>query len=194
MNFFENIKRKYNSFFVESSLSRIVSGFSGENTSVGVISGFRGEYSLSQNRTRNNQLERMIRQSGYGFNKVVGKWVENEGTENEKSVYEETFLIRTSANESDKLKKDLLKWASKFNQEGVLFKPGNDKSTYFMSASGSMSSIGQLGVNSIKNHMTILTKRIETAKRKERKISKFHFESVEYPKNIASYMAEKYEK
>lgn len=184
------LTEKYSQMLVEASLSRIVRSIDNEETSVGMITAFRGEYDYKQNQKRNVALEREIRSNGYGYNRIVGKWVENEGTPEEKDVYEETFFIRASGDQSssDKLKKNLMAWCKKYSQEGALFKPGKSNKMFFLDASGSLSALGEMGVNQIKKYMSIVAKKIKKAQKGVETLSKFHFESVETPKNISALL------
>lgn len=90
------------------------------------------------NKSNNAKLHKMIRDAGFGFIPVKGRYVENQGTEHERAVTEESFLIIGTADEQGK--KDLLtlakKWGKEFGQDSIMFKPYDETNAYLHFTSG----------------------------------------------------------
>jgi hypothetical protein len=107
----------------ESSLSRIWKH--SQNRTIGIITAFRAEFKLPENRQRNRLLEMDIRNSVFGFIKVKGFSIEGKGTENERKVEEESFLLISEKIDNGQLKGFLRKMGKEYNQDNVLYKPGN---------------------------------------------------------------------
>jgi hypothetical protein len=132
----------------EAGLSRLVQHIDTRN--VGFITAFRGTYSLSENRQRNVALKNDIRAAGFGFLRVVGHWVENEGTPEEVEVIEESFMVIGDASDDHgRLVGFLRNAAHKYQQEAFLFKPYNTHAMTAQYANGGHDSIGQFSLSSI---------------------------------------------
>lgn len=132
----------------EAGLSRVLQHI--ETRNVGFISAFRGTYSLAENRQRNAALKNDIRAAGFGFLRVVGHWVENEGTPQEAEVIEESFMVIGDASDDHgRLVGFLRKAAHKFQQEAFLFKPYNTQAMTAQYANGGHDNIGQFSLSNI---------------------------------------------
>ena len=75
----------------ESSLSRVLSHV--HNRYLGMISASRGENTPEQNDKATRELKNDIRSAGFGFINVLGSYIENAGTEEERKVSERSFLV-----------------------------------------------------------------------------------------------------
>ena len=105
----------------EASLSRVYTHTKGRN--IGMITAHRGEYTAEENKQRNSQLESDIRKHGLGFVKVKGRYIENHGTPNAKSVDEESYLvIGKHGHDNGHLKGFLQTHGEKYGQDSVLHK------------------------------------------------------------------------
>lgn len=116
---------KSSGYIHEASLGRIWQHVNNKDTAFAIITAFRDEYTLSQNRRRNAQLKNAIRSNGFGFVKIIGSWIENQGTENEIKVTEESFFI-TSENGSE-LKGFIKKMIKKYDQDAAVFRNSDTK-------------------------------------------------------------------
>lgn len=132
----------------EAGLSRVLQHLATRN--VGFMSAFRSEHNLSANRTRNLTLKSQIRDAGFGFLRVVGHWVENEGTSEERSVEEESFMILGSdGDDHGALMGFLRKAARNFQQEAFLYKPHNTQTVSVQYTNGTHENIGQFSLSNI---------------------------------------------
>ena len=122
---------KINEILAETSLGRVWSHFNNQDTSVGILTGFRGRHdfppNLSQeevyklNVERNKQVASELRRLGYGFFFVDGHWIENQGTEHELKVKEDSIFVIGSVKNSE-FANDIHRIGNKFNQDAVLIK------------------------------------------------------------------------
>lgn len=133
----------------EAGLSRFLTHLNTRN--VGVVTAFRGgSENLASNRARNRELQSLIRQEGFGYLRLIGSWVENEGTPEEGRVTEESFfVIGTDADDNGKLKGFLKKMMNKYTQDAVIFKPWNSTTAnlIFRDNPSSLTPIGTFSVN-----------------------------------------------
>ena len=117
--------KTFDKFLLESSLSRVYSHTKDRN--IGMITAHRGENSTEENNERNAELARHIRNAGYGYIKVKGRYVENHGTPQARNVDEDSFLvIGKKGDDKDNLKTFLLKHGEKYNQDSILHKNYNE--------------------------------------------------------------------
>jgi hypothetical protein len=106
----------------ESSLSRVWQHFfSNKNRSVGILTAFRGEYPYEENVKRNKSLAADIRNAGYGFFYVDGYWIENQGTEHERPVKEDSIFVVGPASDTS-FKSKIHSLGNKYDQEAVIVK------------------------------------------------------------------------
>jgi hypothetical protein len=93
-----------------------------QTRSTGNISAERGELSKSENRSRSKELESKLRERGYGFKKVEGQWIENQGTPDERPVKERSYSVDAPPEKHKQLKKDLKDLGREFSQDAVISK------------------------------------------------------------------------
>lgn len=76
-------------------LDKAINGVLGHTTkhNIGVITAHRDEYTASENRKRNRQLAVDIRHHGYGYIKVISRYIENDGTADAYPIDDDSFLI-----------------------------------------------------------------------------------------------------
>lgn len=124
-----------------SSLSRVYDHT--KNNNIGCITAWRGGKKANEEQRRlNNQnfkeLKTAIRNAGFGYIKIKGRYIENKGTELEENVDEEVALIVGDSTEEGKkkLKTLLIKWGAKYEQDSVLFKGYDDKQAHLIYTSG----------------------------------------------------------
>jgi hypothetical protein len=121
---------KFEGYINESSLSRIWKH--AKNHISGTISAFRyaedcGEgdiYTIKQNRKRNAILKAKLLTKGYSVTSIKGSYTENYGSKNEKDVDEESFFV-VDINDTNNLKKDLMKFGEMFEQDSITYADKN---------------------------------------------------------------------
>jgi hypothetical protein len=105
----------------ESNLARLHSHL--QNRNLGIITAHRGNLPADMNVTRNRQLEQHIRQAGYGFIHVDGKYTENKDTPEERQVSERAYLVvGKPGHDHGELKGFLKKHGEAYDQDSVLYK------------------------------------------------------------------------
>lgn len=110
----------------ESSLNRVREAWKEHDT--GTITGFRGFHDCgngpritkNENKGRNSVLRSMILAKGYGLTKVKGSWLEN-GTD---EVGEASYFV-VDLKDTGNLKKDLISFGKKFDQDAITFAEAN---------------------------------------------------------------------
>jgi hypothetical protein len=115
----------------ETSLSRVWQHFNNPDHSVAILTAFRGRHDYDpeltarevyhKNVDRNKQLASELKRLGYGFFFVDGHWIENQGSEHELAVKEDSIFVIGSAKNSA-FAQDMHKLGDSFNQDAVLVK------------------------------------------------------------------------
>lgn len=107
-----------------------------------MVSACRGEYSPAENKKRTAELKHDLENKGFWPIKVSGGWIENQGTEDEVAVGEDTWFVpfffgnkNFSASQDDFFStKTFFKWCrelgTKYEQESILYCPPNGKPRY----------------------------------------------------------------
>lgn len=114
----------------ESSLSRVWNHVTKHDS--GTISAFRyakdcgnGEvFSKKENMNRNAILRAKLLNDGYGVTPIKGVHIENYNSDNEIEVAEHSFLV-VDLKDVGNLKKDLIKFGSKFEQDSITYSKMN---------------------------------------------------------------------
>ena len=70
-----------------------------------IVSACRNENSVEQNNAKTNELKEMLKKAKFSFKQVYGGFIENKGTNNEKEVYEKSFIIYNFKQNGEKIKK-----------------------------------------------------------------------------------------
>lgn len=119
-----------------SSLSRIWQH--SQNHDTGLISAFRNRkgkcndgdlYTRKEKLQRNSSLKAKLLNLGFGCTKVIGDYIENMGTPDERSVKEESFFV-VDYKDLGNLEKVLKKLGEEFDQDAVIYvEKGGDKAT-----------------------------------------------------------------
>lgn len=118
-----------NQQLTEASLSRVWQHLTSDRP-VALLTAFRGEFDREQNVQRNKTLAAQIKQAGYGYFFVDGYWVENEGTENEVHVAEDSIFAIGSADKETEFKQLAIQLGKKYNQDAVLIKDSTGVKLY----------------------------------------------------------------
>jgi hypothetical protein len=117
-------------YIAESSLSRIWRLTTQHDS--GTISAFRyakdcgdGDvYTKNENRQRNAILKAKLLRMGYGVTPIKGVYIENYGSNDERDVNEESFLV-VDINDKGKLRDDLIKLGEMFEQDSITYSKAN---------------------------------------------------------------------
>ena len=101
-----------------------------------IVSACRGEKTEQENNIRTNELKALIKNAGFSFKEVAGGFIENKGTNNEKEVYEKSFIIYNFKQNGEKIKKDELltlamKICRKYGQDSILYSEKGDRPRYY---------------------------------------------------------------
>ena len=91
-----------------------------------MISASRGDKTEKENKARTEQLARDLRANNLGFIRVLGGYIENKGTEDEKDVTEESFFVPIPKNYSEEdFFNVAIELCKKYNQDSVLISMPN---------------------------------------------------------------------
>ena len=112
------IKNMLGTMFKESNWSRITQHI---DNGCMMISACRGENSQETNDQKTDELAQDIRGLGYGYIRILGGYIENKGTEDEKEVTEESFFVPKPKDvEDQKFFDDAIDLCKKYGQDSVL--------------------------------------------------------------------------
>lgn len=117
---------KINEIITESSLSRVYRAT--RKHDFGTITAYRyapecgsgDPYTHRQNQQRNKSLLSKLRAGGYGVTSIKGSYIENYGSDNEREVGENSFLVIDHQDKGD-LKETLTKLGEEFDQDSIIF-------------------------------------------------------------------------
>lgn len=160
-------------FINEVKLSRVLKHTKNKKIPLGIISASRKENTDKVNKTQNIQLIEQIKSAGFGFFKVEGSFIEDEGKPTEKKVKEDSIFIIGDEDDNGKLESFLIKMIKKFKQESVVFKPVGDVIMFLLEPSGKMFKLGPFRTNIVSDFMSRIKRSKDT----------FVFESVKVPRN-----------
>jgi len=125
----------------EASLARVWQHFENPETAVGILTAFRGEYTYEQNVTRNRSLAADVRRLGYGFFYVDGYWIENQGTDQERPVKEDSVFV-VGRTDDQNFSNNIHNLGNQYNQEAVIVKDSSGTKIVFKD--GASQNLGKL--------------------------------------------------
>lgn len=115
----------------ESNLSRIYTHV--EKHTFSIQTAFRAEYTLKENRARNQVLKAAVTKAGYGFINIKGWSVENLGMSSETRVVEESIVIIGPVKpDGGQFKTFVTNRGIDDDQDAILFVPLNEKIAYLI--------------------------------------------------------------
>lgn len=183
----------------EASLQRIKANV--ENRPVAMLTAFRGRdadgnpMDRKTNRGNNARLESDIRAAGFGFNKLIGTYDEDDGKGGKRRVEEESFLIigrDDAAATVGAIKGFAKKMGQKYGQDCVLFKDPKNKNAVLIGTKpdawpglGKEESVGEFKPMAMSGIYSKMVRGKEAAPRG------FKFEAIEYPLTPTEIMARK---
>lgn len=189
----------------EASLQRIKANV--ENRPIAMLTAFRGRdadgnpMDRKTNRANNARLENDIRAAGFGFNKLIGTYDEDDGKGGKRRVEEESFLIigrsdpetiGRSETTVAVLKGFVKKMGRKYGQDCVLFKDPKSKNAVLIGTKADAwpglnkeESVGEFKPMAMSG---IYSKMVRG---KERAPRGFKFEAIEYPRTVTEIWAKK---
>lgn len=167
----------------EATLSRVWKMASDEKYIFALLTAFRDENSLEKNRQLNQKLKGEIRSSGYGYFKVEGHWVENEGTPEEVEVQEESFFVSVPKDEveDDGFRNFVVSILKKYNQDAAVIKLTDNNVSLIDKTGRILDKIGKFNVNKVSK----MYSRLQSGKT-------FVFERAISPPTFANQIAKKY--
>ena len=126
----------------ETKLSRVWQLFTDDTRSVAVLTAFRGEYNREDNLRRNAALAADLRNAGFGLTFVEGHWVENQGTDLERTVVEDSILVSGPKIQVTEFARVIHQLGNAYDQEAVLVKDA--KGTRLIFNDGTEEKLGEL--------------------------------------------------
>lgn len=105
----------------EASLSRVWKNTK-SNRPFALLTAFRGEYTYEKNVQLNKKLAAQLRKEGHGFFFVDGAWIENQGTEDEIEVSEDSIFVIGNEGDDVNFLKKMIVHGKEYNQDNVLVK------------------------------------------------------------------------
>ncbi|TPI65539.1 hypothetical protein FJ420_11720 [Mesorhizobium sp. B3-1-3] len=115
--------------FNESSLSRV--WHHTHNSNIGLITAFQKAAATQENPERNSELAAAIR-GRFGYIKVRGRLVAENGVDTGKSIDDESFLLVGNSDDSGNMLGFLRQQGQRFEQNCVLYKPHNNENAYIL--------------------------------------------------------------
>ena len=122
----------------------------------------------AENKRNTAELSNNIREAHYGFIPLVGRYVENEGTDKARPVTEKSFLIGIGGGQEagERLLAFAKRMGEKFEQDSILFKPFSETVAYLFYTSGPQKGqherIGEWHPNKIGFYFSELVNRRQT--------------------------------
>ena len=126
----------------ETKLSRVWQLFTDDTRSVAVLTAFRGEFNREDNLKRNAALAADLRNAGFGITYVEGHWIENQGSDLERNVVEDSILVSGPRVQVTEFAKIIHRLGNTYDQEAVLVK--DSKGTRLIFNDGSEEKLGDL--------------------------------------------------
>lgn len=115
----------FKSFIAETSLSRIHQHL--QNRNIGIISAMRSDRSAEENNKHQQELQKSLKDSGFGHIPVHGGYIENLGKPGETHVHEKSFIVvGDKGNDKGRLKNFLKAHGEKHNQDSIIHKAHNE--------------------------------------------------------------------
>lgn len=104
-----------------------------QDRNIGIITAHRSANSADENKRRNTELVGHIKNHGFGFVHIRGKYVENKGEPNEKHEEEHSYMvIGKKGNDNGALKGFLTKHGEKYGQDSILHKAHNSPEAHLI--------------------------------------------------------------
>jgi hypothetical protein len=129
----------------ESSLSRVWQHVKDNNKTIVIFTAFRDEYEYKDNIKHNKAFAAELKKAGFGYFYVNGFFPENEGTDKEVNVKEDSIFAIGSGEKGKELISLCHKLANSRNQDSIIVKEPTEKKTlyYFLNKDGSKSYISE---------------------------------------------------
>ena len=175
-------------YITEIKMSRVLKHFNQEEYPVGIITAFRFQdidkkvISRKENVANNKSLASFFRSKKYGFVYVDGAWIEDQGTDDEKSVSEDSiFVMAPEGTSFDEFSKVLLSQAKKYNQDAFLAYDHENKIVKIINKNGVVS-------DKFKKFRLGQAEKGFTRLRRNGNNGEFFFERARYPINWIARM------
>lgn len=161
---------------VETSLSRILQHF--DATGFALLSPYRpdteqcpedGEVTPEENQKRFSQLKAKVKAAGYGYVPMTGYW-EGQAGDCDYTGKEESLFIPNS--QGSDLRSLLLQWAREYNQDAVLWSPGEGVVEVIDQEGNVLDSYTNFRVDEPTDLYSMLNKGTKTAQQKRISFSK----------------------
>jgi len=168
----------------ESSLTRVWQHFQNQDRTVVMFTAFRDERTHAENIAMNRKFASELKSQKFGYFYVNGFFPENEGTDDEVNVKEDSiFAIANGERQGDALIELAHKLATSANQDSILVKERSGN-VYFLTKSGKHEHLqGSLKPGKLGTFYTQL--------RNKKRSNTFVFEGIEDGKGFFQSMREK---
>lgn len=113
----------------EASLSRVWQHVQSDRP-IALLTAFRGEHTYEENVARNKELAASLRKLGYGFFFLDGSWIENQGTDKEQHVSEDSIFAIGNAGDDENFRQHIVELGAKYDQDAVLVKDKDGANLY----------------------------------------------------------------
>ena len=123
----------------EASLSRVFTHFNDKDTTVVIFTAFKNGVSRKESIQKNRKFAANLKNAGFGYFFVDGYFPENEGTDDEVQVSEDSIFAIADRENSKKLIDLCHQLANSENQDSIIVKE-LDKGLYFLDRNGNKDS------------------------------------------------------
>lgn len=117
---------------LEKSLSRTLQHIQAHDCAT--ITAYRGEYVKVDNQKRNKSLLAKLMAKRYSITTMIGSYIENYQSEDEKEVKETIFFV-VDIDDKGNLEKDITMLGEEFDQDSILFIPKGGEGAYLVGTS-----------------------------------------------------------
>jgi len=164
----------------EASLSRVKKHFDDKDTTIVIFTAFRDGVKYEDNIKKNKSFAAELKNNKFGYFFVNGFFPENEGTDQEVNVKEDSIFAIASGNQGDKLIALAHKLANSANQDSIIVKEASGE-IYFLDQNGKKDKLdGELKAGKLGKYYTQL--------RNKKKTNTFVFENItDAPGFISSF-------
>lgn len=117
------MKKNINQLIKESSLGRFIQHVQ-NNENIAFITSDRSENGKSENKKNLEELKKLVEKAGFGYNKIVGGFIETrEDTTKLERVEENSLIVYSEPKNEQKLKQFSIDVGVKYKQQAILFVP-----------------------------------------------------------------------